>query len=110
MQTGWLSPQGTLIPCPAFGHIDAAREILETHGMDSVYSSQQLRFAPDEILYDNRWVHISSSAFGVREQLVTWKHFLTEAQKNFLVPYFTSNSLPVNALSKARWELEQSIA
>ena len=95
LQTGWLSPNGDFYPCGVYEHLSLAREILKDETANTA----------DEKLNDCGFVSITISQLGVKEWRIYWKHFLTEAQKNFLKPYFEDN-MAVGITTKMRWERE----
>ena len=97
--TGWLSPDGDFYPCSVYEHISLARKILKDETANRA----------DEKLNDCGFVSITLSQLGSKEWCIYWKCFLTEQQKNFLKPYFDDETLPVNAISKMRWEEENDI-
>lgn len=99
LQTGWLSTNGDFYPCSVYEHISLAREILKDETANRA----------DDILADCGFVSITISQLGVKEWRIYWKHFLTEAQKNFLKPYFEDN-MAVNSITKMRWEKENDYA
>lgn len=95
LQTGWLSPNGDFYPCGVYEHMSLARKILKDETANRA----------DEKLNDCGFVSITISQLGAKEWGIYWKHFLTEAQKNFLKPYF-ENDVAVGIITKMRWERE----
>lgn len=96
LKTGWLCPNGDFYPCETFDHISCAREIVKDDTTPR----------PDEILHDCGFAEITISPVGEREWQIFWKHFLSDAQKNFLRPYFEDETRPMEYRAKMRWEQE----
>ena len=95
LKTGWLSPNGDFYPCGVYEHLSLAREILK----------DEIANTDDEKLHDCGFVSISISQLGVKEWRIYWKHFLTEAQKNFLKRYF-EDDMAEGITTNMRWERE----
>ena len=96
MKTGWLSPTGEWFPCPVYDHIYWARKL----------SGEDRR--ADDVLISRGWVKISITQLGRREWRIYWgRQHLTSEQKQFLRPYFESDSdYPVDELTRSFWEDE----
>ncbi len=99
LETGWLSPNGTFIPCGVYEHISTAYQILGND--DSSY--------PDEKLHNAGYAEITISQLGVKSWRVYWKNFLTDEQKNFLKPYFEDANRPMSSVSQMRWDKENDL-
>ena len=57
---GWMSPDGEIISCESWEHIDKAEEIIAERG----YAVRE-KSRPDDFLYDNGWTKIAIvTAFG----------------------------------------------
>ena len=97
MKTGWLSPTGEWYPCPVYDHLTLARKLADT------------TIRPDDVLIDRRWVKITISQLGRKEWRIYWHNRLglTPEQKQFLKPYFESDSdFPVDDWTRYFWEVE----
>ena len=93
--TGWLAPDGTFFPCELYEHISTAYELLDRLHLES--DTEKDLFAPDNVLLDRGWIHISLSLMGQREWQIFGKKGATEEQKVFLRPYFDlERAFPVN--------------
>ncbi len=97
MKTGWLSPTGEWFPCPVYDHIFWARKL----------SGEDRR--ADDVLINRGWVKISITQLGRKEWRIYWNNRLglTPEQKQFLKPYFESDSdFPVDDWTRHFWEVE----
>jgi hypothetical protein len=102
MQTGWLAPNGDFYPCAVFDHIGIAEDIISKLNV-----TMNDRYHPDDVLLSAGWVQITRSLLGIKEQNIFWEKFLTEYQKQFLLPYFEENDEPLSSTSKMKWEFER---
>ena len=76
--TGWLSPQGDLISCEGYAHMDRADEIAR---ILNVFNREK---QSDETLLKLGWIRISRITYG-DEGLMFWMpDFITSNQYDFL--------------------------
>lgn len=105
LSTGWLAPDGSFFECHSYDHVAKAEEIIDKFGYLDI-SSDGERIHADDNLMSRGWCYIGISSFMCHEWRIGWDKFLTEYQKQFLMPYFKESYLPVNELSIMRWEQE----
>lgn len=79
MLSGWLSPTGEFHPCPYWGHIDLAYELLGAEHKPECAT-------PDEELIQKGWIKLYTSMFADGQQIYYNydKCRATEVQRTFL--------------------------
>lgn len=83
MLSGWLSPTGEFHPCPYWGHIDLAYELLG--------DVEKTENTPDEELVKKGWIKLYYSLFLAEEQQIYYNYDIcraTEPQKEFLKKWY----------------------
>lgn len=56
--TGWLSPNGELIKCDGYAHLDKARSIVKAFNL---YNENK---QPDDVLREHGWIRISRLTYS----------------------------------------------
>lgn len=107
LKIGWLAPNGGLYECNSYDHISTARDLVTQFGYPKIDPIEGY-LQPDENLLKHKWVHIGLSSLGRKEWRISWEKFLTEAQKQVLVPYFEESEIPMNYFSQAKWDQEMN--
>lgn len=102
---GWLAPDGFFTQCPWCDHIASADEIVAEKFPDLEFKWDT---HADDVLLDHGYVKISMSIM-MGDYFITWdfdKH-LTNAQKEFLKPYFESGDIEVDEFCVREWNYEK---
>lgn len=105
LNTGWLAPDGSFFKCHSYDHVAKAEEIIDKFGYSNIRPDGR-RIHADDNLMSHGWCYIGISSFMHHEWRVNWDKFLTEYQKQFLIPYFEESYLPVNEFNVMRWKQE----
>lgn len=96
IKLGWLSPTGEMIECNAYGHIQAAYDILDkNYDMGCVLN-------PDDVLVGLGWVHICRGAILDHNYHFFWNvnRFLTLEQIQYLKPYFEDEGVSIDEVER----------
>ena len=96
IKLGWLSPTAEMVECNAYGHIQAAYDILDkNYDMGCVFN-------PDDVLVNLGWVHICRGAILDHDYHFYWNmnRFLTPEQIQYLKPYFEDKNCPIDEVQR----------
>ena len=107
LYAGWLSPTGEFLKAGLYEHISIAREVAKKLHLPDYDFRTERRISADTALENAGWVYIGIGTFMDYEWrigggMIPW----TPEQKAFLRQYFEESDIPVNQVSRDRWELE----
>ncbi len=75
---GWLSPEGLLVSCDGYAHLDMASKLVKK------YNLTDDKYHADDILYENGWVRISQITYGDVGLMFFLPRRITIKQREFL--------------------------
>ncbi len=107
LYAGWLSPTGEFLKAALYEHISIARKVAEELHLPNYDFQRERSISADTALERAGWVYIGIGTFMDYEWRIGGSELpWTPEQKAFLRQYFEESDIPVNQVSRDRWEFE----